>query len=83
MKKIVVKKRHSIRKSQGQELLIRLAEQIGTSSDLFRADMIEVLETNADVSLYMVHKKPLLMDTGNWTFPTLKGRYSVRSRSAG
>ena len=35
--------------------------------------MIEVLETNADVSLYMVHKKPLLMDTGNWTFPTLKG----------
>ena len=73
MKKIVVKKRHSVRKGQGQDLLIRLAEQIGTSSDLFRAEMIEVLETNADVSLYMVHKKPLLMDTGNWTFPTLKG----------
>jgi PUA-domain protein len=73
MKKIVVKKRHSIRKSQGLELLTRLAEQIGASADLFRADMIEVLETNADVSLFMVNKKPLLMDTGNWTFPTLKG----------
>ena len=73
MKKIVVKKRHSIRKSQGLELLTRLAVQIGTSSDLFKGDMIEVLETNADVSLYMVHKKPLLMDTGDWAFPTLKG----------
>jgi PUA domain protein len=73
MKKIIVKKRHSIRKSQGQDLLARLSEQIGTSADLFRADMIEVLETNADVSLFMVNKKPLLMDTGNWVFPTLKG----------
>ena len=73
MKKIIVKKRHSIRKSQGVDLLARLAEQIGPSANLFRADMIEVLETNADVSLFMVAKKPLLMDTGTWVFPTLKG----------
>src|SRR5674476_733074 len=73
MKKIVVKKRHSIRKSQAQDLLSRLFDQIGDSAKLFHADMIEVLETNADVSLFMVHKKPLLMDTGNWVFPTLKG----------
>ena|SRR5208337_3566730 len=73
MKKIVVKKRHSIRKSQGQELLARLAEQIGPSANLFHGDMIEVLETNADVSLFMVHKKPLLMATDAWVFPTLKG----------
>ena len=73
MKKIIAKKRHSIRKSQGQDLLAHLAEQIGPSAKLFHADMIEVLETNADVSLFLVNKKPLLMDTGYWVFPTLKG----------
>ena len=77
MKKIVVKKRHSIRKSQGADLLLRLEEQIGSSANLFRADMIEVLETNADVSLFMVAKKPLLMDTGAWVFPTLKGAVQI------
>ncbi|TFG90879.1 MAG: DUF1947 domain-containing protein, partial [Candidatus Atribacteria bacterium] len=73
MKKIVVKKRHTIRKSQAQDLLARLSDQIGSSAKFFYTDMIEVLETNADVSLFMVNKKPLLMDTGNWVFPTLKG----------
>jgi PUA-domain protein len=73
MKKIVVKKRHSIRKSQAQDLLSRLFDQIGNSAKLFHADMIEVLETTSDVSLFLVNKKPLLMDTGDWVFPTLKG----------
>ena len=73
MKKIIVKKRHSIRKSQAQALLARLSDQIGNSALFFHADMIEVIETNADVSLFMVNKKMLLMDTGNWVFPTLKG----------
>jgi PUA-domain protein len=75
MKKIVLKKRHSIRKSQAQDLLVRLAAQIGPSADLFHAEMIEVLETTANVSLslYMVNKKPLLMATDDWVFPTLKG----------
>ena len=73
MKKITIKKRHSIRKSQGADLLARLAEQIGPSAALFRADMIEVLETNAEISLFMVNKKPFLMDNGTWVFPTLKG----------
>ena len=73
MKKIVIKKRHTIRKSQAQDLLARLNDQIGSSVKYFYSDMIEVLETNADVSLFMVNKKPLLMDTGNWVFPTLKG----------
>ena len=77
MKKIVAKKRHSIRRSQGQELLSRLAEQIGESAKLFHADMIEVLETNADVSLFLVNKKPLLMDTGDWAFPTLRGAVQI------
>jgi len=73
MKKIVVKKRHSIRKSQAQDLLSRLFDQIGDSAKFFHADMIEVLETNADVSLFLVNKKPLLMDSGDWVFPTLRG----------
>ena len=73
MKKIVVKKRHSVRKSQGSDLIERLALQIGPSADLFRAEMIEVIETNAEVSLFLVNKKPFLMDNGAWVFPTLKG----------
>jgi len=73
MKKIIVKKRHSIRKSQAQDLLARLFDQIGNSAQFFHADMIEVIETNADVSLFMVNKKLLLMDAGDWVFPTLKG----------
>ena len=73
MKKIIVKKRHSIRKSQAQDLLARLHDQIGNSARFFHADMIEVIETNADVSLFMVNRKLLLMDTGDWVFPTLKG----------
>jgi PUA domain protein len=73
MKKIIVKKRHSIRKSQAQDLLARLYDQIGNSARFFHADMIEVIETNAEVSLFMVNKKLLLMDTGDWVFPTLKG----------
>ena len=73
MKKIIVKKRHSIRKSQAQDLLARLTDEIGPSAKLFSADMIEVIETNADVSLFLVNKKPVLMDSGTWVFPTLKG----------
>jgi PUA-domain protein len=77
MKKIIVKKRHSIRKSQAEDLMDRLALQIGPSSALFHADMIEILETNAEVALYLVNKKPLLMDTGTWVFPTLKGAVQI------
>jgi PUA domain protein len=73
MKKIIVKKRHSIRKSQVQDLLSRLSDQIGDSAKFFHGDMIEVLETNADFSLFLVNKKPFLIDTGDWVFPTLKG----------
>ncbi|MEN6395183.1 MAG: RNA-binding protein [Methanoregula sp.] len=77
MKKIIVKKRHSIRKSQAEDLLDRLALQIGPSAALFHSDMIEIIETNADVALYLVNKKPLLMDTGDWVFPTLKGAVQI------
>jgi len=77
MKKILVKKRHSIRKSQATDLLARLTDQIGPSASLFHADMIEVIETNANISLFLVDKKPHLMDNGTWVFPTLKGAVQV------
>jgi len=73
MKKIVTKKRHSIRRSQVQDLYDRLALQIGQSASLFHAELIEILETNADMVIYLVNKKPFLMETGDWVFPTLKG----------
>jgi len=73
MKKFITKKRHSIRKSQVQDLYDRLSLQIGQSASLFSSEMVEILETNADVALYLVNKKPLLMDAGDWVFPTLKG----------
>lgn len=73
MKKIVVRKRHSIRKGQAQDLIAKLEKQIGQSAALFKADMIEVIETNADVAIFLIGKKPLLMDAGEWVFPTLRG----------
>jgi len=73
MKKIIVKKRHSIRKNQVQDLFERLTLQIGPSASLFQVDNIEILETNAEFTIYLVNKKPLIMDTGAWVFPTLRG----------
>lgn len=73
MSRILAKKRHTIRKSQAQELIEGLAEQIGDSAALFTRDRIEILETDAGIMLYLVDKKPLLMHIGEWVFPTLKG----------
>ncbi|NLA99831.1 MAG: RNA-binding protein [Methanomicrobiales archaeon] len=73
MPKITVKKRHVIRKSQISDLLRRLTDEIGSSADLFRSDRIERVETDASVEIYLVNKKPLLMGTEAWGFPTLRG----------
>ena len=73
MSKFTVKKRHVIRKSQIARLLDKLAEEIGPSAELFRSDRIERVETDAPVGIYLVDKKPLLMATDTWTFPTLRG----------
>lgn len=73
MSKFSIKKRHVIRKSQITELLDRLADEIGASANLFRSDRIEWAETDAPVTIYLVDKKPLLMATGDWAFPTLRG----------
>jgi PUA domain protein len=73
MPKITVKKRHVIRKSQIADLLGRLADEIGASADLFRSDRIERVETDAPVGIYLVDKKPLLIASENWAFPSLRG----------
>lgn len=73
MPKITIKKRHVIRKSQITELLNLLADEIGQSADLFRSDRIERVETDAPIELYLVDKKPLLMASDAWAFPTLRG----------
>ncbi|MCE5297518.1 MAG: RNA-binding protein [Methanoregulaceae archaeon] len=73
MAKITGRKRHSIRKSQASALFAGLHEQIGESADLFMNERVELLETNAGFSLYLIDKKPQIMDSGEWVFPTLKG----------
>jgi len=74
MKKFIVKKRHSIRKGQIADVFKRLRDQIGDGASLFISDVIEILETsNNDLTFYLIGKKPLLMEYGNWVFPTLKG----------
>ncbi|MBT0732434.1 RNA-binding protein [Methanoculleus bourgensis] len=73
MSKFTVKKRHVIRKSQIARLLDQLAEEIGSSAELFRSDRIERVDTDAPVGIYLVDKKPLLMAADTWTFPTLRG----------
>ncbi len=73
MSRIIAKKRHTIRKSQAQDLLADLQKQIGSSAALFSSGRIEILETDAGIMLYLVDKKPLLMHLGGYVFPTLKG----------
>ena len=73
MPKITVKKRHVIRKTQIAGLLDRLRAEIGVSAELFQSDRIERVETDAPVEIYLVDRKPLLMASGDWAFPTLRG----------
>jgi len=73
MKKFTVKKRHSIRKSQINDIFARLQEQIGEGAALFQAETVEILETSTNLSFYLINKKPVLMEYGGWIFPTLKG----------
>ncbi len=70
---ITLKKRHPIRKTDIASLQSRLAEQIGESAALFRSDTVEVAETDSPFRLYLIGKKPLLMEYEGWVFPTLRG----------
>lgn len=73
MAKITGKKRHSIRKSVITPLYSALEEEIGESASLFRSERVELLETSAGINLYLIDKKPQLVERDGWVFPTLRG----------
>ncbi|MDD4299265.1 MAG: RNA-binding protein [Methanomicrobium sp.] len=77
MGKITVRKRYAVRKSKLSEIYENLRDNIGESSDLFRSDRVEIVETNGDRTtdriIYLVDKKPHLMETEGQIFPTLRG----------
>jgi len=73
MAKISSRKRHTIRKSDLSRLFHGLEEEIGTDSVLFRSSTVEVVDTTGEISLYLIGKKPFLMEYQNMVFPTLRG----------
>lgn len=73
MSKYTIKRRHAIRRSQIARILDQLAEEIGSSAEAYRSERIERVETDAPFEIYLVDRKPLLMATDTWIFPTLRG----------
>lgn len=73
MGKLTAKRRHSIRKSQVSSINDALIQEIGSSAELFSGKMIEVIETGEDLHLYLVDKKPLLLEINGVIFPSLRG----------
>ena len=73
MAKIIIKKRHSVRKSQLADIVRTLGEEIGPSSELFKGAQIEIAETTCQYQIYLVDKQPLVFSGEGWVFPTLKG----------
>ncbi|MDE4908306.1 RNA-binding protein [Methanogenium marinum] len=73
MAKINSRKRHTIRKSDLSRLFRGLEEEIGPDTDLFRSSTVEVVDTTGDISLYLIEKKPFLMEYQEMVFPTIRG----------
>ena len=73
MAEIVIKKRHAIKKGQLSSLMNKLSESIGDEAGIFTAPMIEIAETTSKFNIYLIDKKPLLMEKDDWAFPTLRG----------
>ncbi len=73
MAKISPKKRHTIRRSKQSKVFAALREEIGESAEAYTGDSIEMLETTGDTTLFLVDKRPVLMETAGIIFPTLRG----------
>ena len=73
MGKLTAKRRHSIRKSQISSILDQLKAEIGEGALQFSGKMIEVIETNQDLELYLVDKEPSIIKKDGILFPSLKG----------
>lgn len=68
-----IKKRHTIRKSDIAQLFTDLEDEIGDAAALFRSEKVEMVETTSAFTLYLIDRKPLLMEYGGRVFPTLRG----------
>lgn len=73
MAELKIKKRHIIKKSQISRLKDRLAEEIGEGVSLFPFEKVERVETGGEIIFYLLNRKPLLMESEGWVFPTLRG----------
>ncbi len=73
MTRITPRKRHTLRRSEAENLKNRLRAEIGDSADLFSTEGIEIVETSGEVTLFLVRRRPLLMETKGVVFPTLRG----------
>ena len=73
MAALTVKKRHTIRKDELADLFTLLEREIGPSAAKFRSDRVELAEIDSPFVLYLVDKKPLLIKTTEWAFPTVRG----------
>lgn len=82
MANLIIKKRHAIKKGQLNSLMNKLHESLGNEADQFTAPMIEIAETASEYNIYLVDKKPILMEKildtskegdSEWAFPTLRG----------
>jgi len=76
MGKLASKRRHSIRKSQINEILERLQKEIGEGSSQYNGKMFEVIETNQELLLFLIDKEPLIIEKNGILFPSLKGALS-------
>lgn len=72
MSKLNVKKRYSIRKSRLADLRKKLGEEIGESAESYISGNVELVETDGNLQIYLVNKKPAIMEGEGWVFPTLR-----------
>lgn len=73
MAELIIKKRHAIKKGQLTSLKQKLRENIGDDAELYSSKMIEIAETLSKFNIYIVDKKPFLIEMDDWAFPTLRG----------
>ena len=73
MVELTIKKRHAIKKSQLASLMQKLTDTLGSDAALYNAPMIEIAETASKFDIYIIDKKPLIMEQDTWAFPTLRG----------
>ena len=73
MVELTIKKRHAIKKGQLNTLMTKLSDAIGDDATLYKAPMIEIAETVSKFNIYIIDKKPMLIEKDDWAFPTLRG----------